>query len=161
MPPGTEHHCVDAANWVETKSRWGLSVTAAEATTLKQILTECKPSNPPTLIFSQLQLISTMIPATPISVETLPVAVAGVTGRQLRRCEKREERVTSANAGLEPIPLDQFGSLAPGSDAGRSDWRGSNCIGWRSGLEAAERWNNDGDIAFLVSPSGSEIRATC
>jgi hypothetical protein len=54
-----------------------------------------------------------------------------VPGLQLRRCEKREERVTSTSAGLELISLagyqlhdeqprhatllDQFGLLAPGA----------------------------------------------
>jgi len=41
-PPRTAYHCVYAKKWINIKHHWALSVTRAERSTLKQMLSTCR-----------------------------------------------------------------------------------------------------------------------
>ena len=104
-----------------------------------------------------------------------PTADPGVVA--LLSCERREEVVTIGNTGGETITLSgytlhdegdkhttglgEFGSLEPGEQlrilTGPDAVDGDGQVVWKN----QNVWNNDGDIAFLVAPDGSETQRGC
>ena len=180
LPPRQESHCEYAANWVTTKSRWQLSVTQSEATTLTQILSSCAAVDVPVTPIAAAPVI---VIAPPVTTTTTTIAVIPVVGDVgggellVAQCQKREERVTLANpttsaislAGYRlhdeetrhEVALDQFDSIEAGATlvvlTGEDAVAAPGEVVWKR----QNVWNNDGDTAFLVAPSGTVTSARC
>ena len=177
LPPRKEFHCAYAANWVSTKARWQLSVTQPEATLLIQILSSCAVGD---ILARPAAALPVIVLAPPLTTTTLGPVLPSEDGAgeiRVAQCQKREERVVLENptgnaislAGYElhdeesrhSTMLNQFGSIdasarlviLTGEDAvespGEVIWKRQNV------------WNNDGDTAYLVAPSGSVTSARC
>ena len=176
LPPLDEFHCSYAIAWIDGKARWDLTITTSEFGVLDELLASCSldiaPDETP---FVEAVVVTTLAPAP----TTLPPVVVGSGPGQIRleSCNARSEEVVIANIGGAPAdlngyllhddgrkhetPLGQWGPLPPGSrltiatgdDAsdgdGRVIWKGQNV------------WNNDGDIAHLITPDGTITTTRC
>jgi hypothetical protein len=178
LPPRQEYHCAYAANWVTTKARWQLSVTRSEATTLTQILSSCAAGGVPARPATAPPVIVLAPPVTSTTIGSVsPSGDEGASDLQIAQCQRREERVVLVNPTASAISLagyqlhdeesrhstmlDQFGSIdaratlviLTGEDSvaspGEVVWKRQNV------------WNNNGDTASLVTPSGSVTSARC
>lgn len=179
LPPRQEHHCAYASNWVTTKARWQLSVTQSEATELMRILSACDDGDLPSPTITDPPVVVLGPPSGPTTTATetaVPPAVGGVD-IQLVRCQRREERVQLVNptagsislAGYQihdeesrhSTPLDQFGSLDAGASlvilTGDDAVASPGEVVWKQ----QNVWNNDGDTAYLVTPTGSITSVPC
>lgn len=180
LPPRQEFHCAYAANWVDTKARWQLSITRSESTALTEILSTCTSGDipaptadvPPPLIVLASPPVATTAP-----VLVQPVAGTGGGELQLLQCQKREERVTLVNPTADAVSLvgyqlhdeesrhatmlDGFGSI----DAGSSlvVLTGEDAVGSPGEViwKRQNVWNNDGDTAYLVTPAGTVTSTRC
>ena len=72
MPPRQEYHCQYAADWVDIKRRWGLTVTAREAAALGEMLAGCDA--PITLDVMQAEGV-----ALPVASDPTPAGTGGQT----------------------------------------------------------------------------------
>ena len=72
MPPRQEYHCQYAADWVDIKQRWGLTVTPREAEALREMLAGCDA--PITLEVMRAEGV-----ALPVASEPTPAGVGGQT----------------------------------------------------------------------------------
>jgi hypothetical protein len=177
LPPRQEFHCAYAADWVTTKARWQLSVTQPVATVLMQILSSCAAGDIPARPAAAPPTIVLAPPPTATTIGAVVPSEDGTGDVRVAQCQKREERVVLENPTANAISLagyqlhdeesrhstmlDQFGSIdagarlviLTGADAveslGEVIWKRQNV------------WNNDGDIAYLVTPSGSVTSARC
>lgn len=174
LPPEPASHCQYAADWITTKSRYELTITASEKAALEAILTSCSgPIRP--IVDGPPPVVATTVPTTTTTTTIAPSAGPGEV--TLFSCDARAEVVVIGNTGGEPISLSgyrlhdndvnhevslgQFGSLEPGQrlrllsgeDATSTDgavvWIGRNV------------WNNDGDTAYLIAPDGTLQEVGC
>lgn len=181
LPPRQEHHCVYASNWVTTKARWQLSVTRSEAMALARVLSACDDGDLPAPTVTDPPVIVLAPPPGPTTTATATDAVVtpvvGGVDIQVVRCQRREERVELLNptagsislAGYQlhdeesrhSTPLDQFGSLDAGASlvilTGEDAVASPGEVVWKQ----QNVWNNDGDTAYLVTPSGSTTSVAC
>ncbi|MEP1123382.1 MAG: lamin tail domain-containing protein [Ilumatobacter sp.] len=179
LPPRREHHCAYASNWVSTKARWQLSVTAPEAATLEQILSSCAPADIPSRPASEPSVIVLAPPVTSTTIGgvVVPVDGSGVGDVRIAQCQRREERVVLVNPTAASISLvgyelhdeesrhstllDRFGSIDAGATlvvlTGEEAVESPGEVVWKP----QNVWNNDGDTAFLVTPSGSVSSVRC
>lgn len=177
LPPLEESHCAYAADWVSTKARWQLSVTDSESAVLNKILAGCTGGQIAARASTAPPVIVIAPPPTTTTLAAVVPADDGASELRVAQCQKREERVVIENptaiaislAGYvlhdeearHSVALDQFGSIEAGArlvvltgeDAAESPgevvWKRQNV------------WNNDGDTAFLVAPSGTVTSAQC
>lgn len=177
LPPSQEFHCAYAANWVSTKARWQLSVTQPEATALTQILSLCSVGDIPARPAAAPPVIVIAPPPTTTTLGAVVPSEGGAGEIRVAQCKKREERVVLENptanaislAGYElhdeesrhSTMLDRFGSIAAGARlvilTGGDNVESSGEVIWKR----QNVWNNDGDTAYLVAPSGSVTSARC
>jgi hypothetical protein len=178
LPPRQEYHCAYAANWVATKARWQLSVTRSEATTLTQILSSCAAGDTPSRPATAPPVIVLAPPLTSTTIDAVsPSGDEGASDLQIARCQRREERVVLVNPTANAISLagyqlhdeesrhstmlDQFGSIDAGATlvilTGEDNVASPGEVVWKR----QNVWNNDGDTASLVTPSGSVTSARC
>lgn len=179
LPPREDHHCAYASNWVTTKDRWRLSVIQTEATTLRRILSSCASVDIPAHSTAAPPLIVLAPPVTSTTVGAVvsPVDGAGGSGLQIVQCQRREERVVLVNPTTDAISLagyelhdeesrhstmlDRFGSIPPGATlvvlTGEDAVESPGEVIWKM----QNVWNNDGDTAYLVAPSGSVTSERC
>ena len=174
LPPAAEYHCTYASNWVETKARWRLSATASEVATLRDILSGCDSSALPVPTDAPLPLVELAPASTALPQPATDLDVSEVV---VERCQRREERVTLRNPTSQRLSLtgytlhdeesrhatrlDQFGSLAAGASlvilTGDDATASPGEVVWKR----QNVWNNDGDTAFVLTPSGSVSDAKC
>ena len=177
LPPRQEFHCAYAANWVFTKARWQLSVTQPEATALRQILSACPVGDIPARPAAALPVIVLAPPPTTTTLGPVVPSEGGAGEVRVAQCHRREERVVLENptanaislAGYElhdeesrhSTMLDRFGSIAAGARlvilTGGDNVESPGEVIWKR----QNVWNNDGDTAYLVTPSGSVASANC
>ncbi|MFN3257881.1 MAG: hypothetical protein ACE37B_19550 [Ilumatobacter sp.] len=176
LPPDPVAHCQYAIDWISTKSRYALTVTATEAAALDRALGTCATTSvvrPPVDAPTPSVVITT-----PTTTTTLPIApTAGPGVIALLSCDERAEEVAIANTGGETVSLSgyvlhdegrnhevslgQFGSLDPaqrlvivtGPDAVAGDGR----VVWK----LQNVWNNDGDVAHLIAPDATLTTLAC
>lgn len=171
LPPLASARCGYAVHWVGQKARWGLSVTEAEAATLRRVLQECTETTMPLFVPSAPATVSVTVPTTTPPTTTITPS-AGPAELVLVSCRAREEEVVLANRGGEPAdlagstlhdegnkhstPLGQWGPVAPGATltilTGEDAVEGPARVVWKR----QNVWNNDGDRAFLVGPWGEQ-----
>jgi|GEM_PF-1144779 len=177
LPPRQEFHCAYAANWVSTKARWQLSVTQPEVTALIQILSSCSVGDIPARSVAVLPVIVLAPPPTTTTLGAVVPSDGGAGEIRVAQCQKREERVVLENptanaislAGYElhdeesrhSTMLNQFGWIAAGARlvilTGEDAVESPGEVIWKR----QNVWNNDGDTAYLVAPSGSVTSARC
>ena len=175
-PPDRESWCGYAITWIRVKARWRLNVTGLEVAALQDMLNTC--NEPATERFGADFTASvaaadvviapptpTPFPPTPIP-DSSPDATLVIIG-----CDARAEIVTIANPATTPRSLAgwrlhdegnkhsySFPQLivAPGGTI-RVLTGDANPTGTDLFWKPQNVWNNDGDIAFLLDPSGISI----
>jgi hypothetical protein len=176
LPPDPAAHCQYAIDWVTSKARYELSVTASEQVALNTALGSCATVT--TAVRPAVEvpepIVAVTTPTTTTTTTIAPSAGPGVVG--LLSCDKRSETVTIANTGGELVSLSgfelhdegakhstslgRFGSLAPGEQlrilTGPEASNGLGQVVWKN----QNVWNNDGDTAYLVG-FGVEQTANC
>lgn len=172
LPPLESTHCAYAMNWVDQKARWGLTVTQAEHDALRFALALCTAETTPDVSPSPAAAVTVTVPTT-TTTTTIPPS-AGPAELVLVSCNARSEEVVIANRGGEPAslsgyalhdfesrhstPLGQWGSIAPSTSltivTGPDASEGPNRVVWKR----QNVWNNDGDTAYLVGPTGEQSR---
>lgn len=177
LPPRQESHCAYAADWVSTKARWQLSVTQPEATALLQILSSCAAGEVPARSAVAPATIVIGPPPTTTTIGAVVPSDDGTGEVRVAQCQRREERVVVENptasaislAGYElhdeesrhSTMLDQFGSIGAGARlvilTGEDAVASPGEVVWKR----QNVWNNDGDTAYLVTPSGSVTSSAC
>jgi hypothetical protein len=177
LPPRQESHCAYAADWVSTKARWQLSVTQPEATVLLQILSSCAADDIPARPAAVPPVIGLAPPPTSTTIGAVVPSADGTGELRVAECQKREERVVLENptanaislAGYElhdeesrhSTMLDRFGSIEAGARlvilTGEDSVESPGEVIWKR----QNVWNNDGDTAYLVTPSGSVTSSRC
>ena len=174
-PPDPAAHCGYATNWILSKARYRLSVTANEQVALQLLLGTCQPDTPVVIPEAPLPVVATTVATTTTTTTIAPSAGPGEV--KLLSCDKRAEVVMIGNTGGQPVSLSgytlhdegdkhsvslgQYGSLEAGQQlallsgpdaaagAGEVVWTGQNV------------WNNDGDTAFLIGPDETQQSAGC
>jgi Lamin Tail Domain/Protein of unknown function (DUF1524) len=176
MPPEPSAHCQYAIDWITSKSRYGLTVTAAERGALERALGTCSAESPlRPVVEVPAPLVTITVPTTTTTTTIAPATGPGAV--TLLACDKRAEVVTIGNTGGQPVSLSgftlhdegdkhrtslgEYGTLEPGQqllllsgpDAspspGQVVWTGQNV------------WNNDGDVATLIAPDGTQQTKNC
>jgi hypothetical protein len=196
-PPNTAYWCTYATDWVGVKNTWGLTVTAAEAAALTEMLSTCgttvtvtqaatpalttpSPTPEPTPAPTSTpppQPTATPAPTTPDPTPTStpeptpdpnPAAAFEIVALD---CEGRPESITIRNTGSQPASLGGWSihdegpqwtftfaadmSLAAGGEV--TVWSGKEAGGKTVVWRLAGVWNNKGDTAFLLNPSGAVV----
>lgn len=166
LPADPAAHCQYAVDWITTKTRYGLSVTAPEEAALDTALDSCKTSttNLRPAVDAPSPVVVVTTPTTTTSTTIAPSVGLGVVA--LLSCNKRSETVSIGNTGGESISLagfvlhddgakhstslDSFGSLAPAQElrilTGPDAVSGDGQVVWKN----QNVWNNDGDTAHLI-----------
>ena len=162
MPERREAWCSFATTWTHVKIRWSLTADEAEAAALRSALNGCDATPAPPTVPGA--------PPPPGDPLAPPVAVT-VTITDLN-CET--ERVTVHNSGTQPADLtgwkiNDAGTLHTYSFPGGYSLGSGASVAVKSGPGAAGAgelqwmngyvWNNDGDTASLVDPTGT-VRST-
>ena len=176
LPPDPAAHCQYAIDWTTTKARYDLTVTVAEHDALEAALDTCTPaSSVRPVVDVEAPVVVITIPTTTTTTTIAPSAGPGVV--TLLACNRYDEVVTIANTGGTTISLSgyklhdegdkhttglgEFGSLEPGQQlrllSGPDAVNGDGAVVWTN----QNVWNNDGDIAFLVAPDGTETSKGC
>ena len=174
-PPNQAYWCEYAWDWVRVKVAWELTVTAAEAAALRDMLDTCEISvivsparteSPPTHVIPETgDGTPTPTAAAPAPSETTAVQI------ELLVCRGTPESVQIRNNGLEPVRMDGWSlhddgvkhtydfpadlSLPPGREV--TVWSGSGAQGKTLFWKSSPVWNNDGDTAYLRNPSGEVV----
>ena len=159
-PPLQSAWCQYARDWIDVKTKYRLSVTAAEKNALHQMLATCREaaSVPPAAASHPISP-----PPAPLPV---PVQPAGGS-LELLSCDADAEVVTFVNTGSETIRLADY-RLEDKGPRFTHQFRTADVIGpnetWslvsgpgavedkgqkRLLFQAKHIWNNDGDTAFL------------
>ena len=169
-PPNPAYWCTYATDWVGVKNTWELTVTAAEAAALTEMLSTCGT----TVTVTQA---ATPAPTTPEPTPTStpeptpdpnPAAAFEIVALD---CEGRPESITIRNTGSQPASLGGWSihdegpqwtftfaadmSLAAGGEV--TVWSGKEAGGKTVVWRLAGVWNNKGDTAFLLNPSGAVV----
>lgn len=176
LPPDPAGHCQYAANWVTTKDRYSLTVTAAEAQALRSALATCVATGgPDSLTDIAAPLVVVTVPTTTTTTTIAPTAGPGHVA--LLSCHRRDEVVVIGNAGGSPVSLSgytlhdidnnhsvelgQFGGLDPGQQlrilSGEDAAPSQGAVVWKR----QHVWNNDGDTAHLIAPDGTSQTSRC
>ena len=176
MPPDRSAHCQYAVDWITTKHRWGLTVTDAEADALGAALATCSPATPlrrPAA--APVPAVVTTVATTTTTSTIVPAAGPGVV--RIIACDRRAESVTIGNTGGTAVDLaghvlhDEernhetglagFGVLQPGQQltilTGPEAEAREGAVVWKR----QNVWNNDGDTAHLIDPSGTVATRPC
>ena len=176
LPPDASSHCQYAIDWINSKSRYALTVTAAESAALEQALDTCTPAS---MVRPSAQApMPNVVVTTPTTTTTTTIAPSAGPGVvALMSCDKRAEVVVIANTGgataslsgyvlhdegrKHEVTLGQFGSLQPGQRleilTGEDAAAGDGRVVWKY----QNVWNNDGDIANLIAPDGTTTTTRC
>lgn len=176
LPPDPAAHCQYASDWITTKARYQLTVTASEHAALTAVLESCSDASAlRPLVDTPAPVVVITVPTTTTTTTIAPSAGPGEV--TLLSCRRREEAVLIGNTGGEPISLSgyvlhdegdkhsvslgQFGDLEPGQQltllSGPDATAGPGQVVWT----AQNVWNNDGDTATLVAPDESQQTAGC
>ena len=167
-PPNKAYWCNYATDWANIKITWGLTVTSAEAQALTAMRETCgKVGDPRT----------SPIPPTPTPTPTSPPTLTPTAPPApsfeivALDCTGKPESVTIRNTGSQAANLDNWSIHDEGAKftyvfpAGTSIEPGATVSVW-TWTGAAQRtffwtgravWNNSGDTAFLLNPSGTVV----
>jgi len=176
LPPLEAAHCSYAINWVNVKTRWALTVASPEAGALEVAVGTCTPATAPAPQELEAAVVVATLPPAPTTTAT-PVAGPGAGQVVLVSCNARSEEVVISNPGGSPAGLNgfvlhdqgrkhettlgQWGPLAAGTDlkivTGEDAAEGAGRVVWKR----QNVWNNDGDVASLVSPDGTVQTTRC
>ncbi len=177
LPPDEASHCAYAVDWIAVKHRWQLTVTASESAKLADILEGC-PAGDSVQPFTSAPPVIVTTTVAPSTTVAIPES-AGPGVLTLVSCDRYSERVVIANTGGEPVSLSGYNLHDEG-------FKHTHTLGQYGTLEAGETitiisgedaaadadtnthvwkrshvWNNDGDIAHLVTPAGTTTTAGC
>lgn len=176
LPPVPSARCQYAIDWITTKARYDLTVTAAERGALDGALDTCTVSTPVRpAVDAPAPLVVVTVPTT--TTTTTIAAAPGPGVVTLLACEKRAEVVTIGNTGGQAVSLSGFtlhdegdkhrtslggyGTLEPGQQlqllSGPDASPGTGQVVWTG----QNVWNNDGDVATLIAPDGTQQTKTC
>jgi len=168
-PPNTAYWCTYATNWVGVKTTWGLTVTRAEAEALTTMLATCGTTVTITQSPAPEPAPTPSPTPTPTQTPTTPTT-AGFEIIALN-CTGTPESVTVRNTGSQAADLGNWSIHDEGAKhtyvfaAGTSIEPGATVSVWTY-TGAAQRivfwkgsavWNNSGDTAFLLNPSGALV----
>jgi hypothetical protein len=165
-PTDQGYWCEYAIDWVQIKSRWGLSATQAEWTSLQEMLRRC--SDPPLIAVVQPEDVPPPT-ATPASGRLDPADIQ----ISAMDCTGKPEIVTIKNEGTGSHDLTGWSieddgakhtfnfpagfSLTPGSSllliSGEPGNDSNEALFWNN----RTIWNNDGDTASLFDRKGQLI----
>jgi hypothetical protein len=180
MPPLDSADCWYAISWIEVKYRYHLTVMVSERATLDTALDTCAPGteygdlSPANISYTAPPAPTTTTTPPPVTTTTLPPAVGTI---QIVSCNAPNELVVIRNPGGSTVSLigwtlhDQGvnhsvdlgtlqGSLGAGQQLGIKtgpDPAGAGQVKWKS----QNVWNNDGDNAYVVSPSAATTSLAC
>ena len=103
LPPDASAHCQYAIDWINSKSRYTLTVTAAESAALAQALDTCTPA---TVVRPAPDTVPNVVVTTPTTTTTTTIAPSAGPGVvALMSCDKRAEVVVIANTGGAAVSL--------------------------------------------------------
>ncbi|MDW3213443.1 MAG: lamin tail domain-containing protein [Ilumatobacteraceae bacterium] len=176
LPPAPSAHCQYTIDWITSKSRYDLTVTAVERAALGQALDTCSAKSVVRPVSeAPAPIVVITVPTTTTTTTIAPAPGPGVV--TLLACDKRAEVVTIGNTGGQTASLSGFllhdeglkhstslgdyGTLEPGQQlrllSGPDASPGTGEVVWTG----QNVWNNDGDVATLIAPDGTQQIKNC
>ena len=174
-PPSQAYWCEYAWDWIRVKVTWELTVTAAEAAAIRDMLDTCEtavivsPTRTGTPSADEIPAADDGTP-TPTAARPAPPEPTDVQ-IELLACQGTPESVRIRNTGHERVSMDGWSlhddgvkhtydfpadlSLPPGSEV--TVWSGGGAQGKTLFWKSSPVWNNDGDTAHLRNPSGEVV----